>query len=824
MVNLLKIQRPSRYIDHEVNVIRHESFLKVALAFPDIYDVGMSHLGLRILYDIVNNLSFASAERVFHPWEDMENALRTSGEPLRSLEFNRPVTGFDVVGFSLQYELCYTSVLNMLDLGGVPLRSADRKDGDPLVIAGGPCTVNPMPMAPFMDAFLIGDGEEAVPELLGVLHEWKKGGSRRRDEVLRTLAQVEGVYVPQIHDGDAAVRIRRRYIYSLEEAPCPTAPIVPYAQIVHDRVNIEVSRGCTKGCRFCQAGMVYRPLRERSPGKVLELASASLANTGYEDVAFTSLSAGDYTGLLPLLKGFNQRFSDKRISVSLPSLRVRAVNRDVLQEIRSVRKTGFTIAPEAGTTRLRDVINKDFSAEDYARALDTLFQEGWQTLKLYFMLGLPTERQEDVEAIIDMVKFAQKTARKYSKRQVKINVSASPFVPKAHTPFQWCGQEDASVIREKKDFLRSRLKRVQFRGHDERMSMLEAAFARGGTELSPLLEASWRAGARLDGWSEAFRMEAWEKGQEDSGLEIAKQAAKSYERDEPLPWEMIETGVSKKFLYREYERALEAKMSPDCSVGKCTGCGLGCRSEGERAEPASYRESKIMVRSAPQTPVRKPIRVRVCFSKTGPLRYLSHRELITHVTRALRRVGVTLEFSKGFHPAPRISFGPPLGVGVAGTNEFFDMEILPLISLQEIKERLNGVLGEGVEIKDLAPIDSREQSLQAFVTRYGYDVVCPDAERAVAFSERRECIVKREKGAVDIRPLVDSMERKTPDRVRLMLVDREDKRVRLEEIAREVFGVELAELDVTRFALFGKKDGQWSPPLEMERSWPQVVS
>ncbi|MFA4830512.1 MAG: TIGR03960 family B12-binding radical SAM protein, partial [Thermodesulfovibrionales bacterium] len=456
-MNLSLFQKPSRYINSEVNSLRKEGEVRVALAFPDIYDVGMSHLGLKILYKIINDLPYASAERAFHPWLDLEKEMKHKGILLSSLETERPLKDFDIVGFSFQYELSYTTVLNMLHLAGIPIRSEHRAEGKwPLVIAGGPCTVNPMPMSPFIDAFLIGDAEEAIVEILDTYRLWKKEGDAKKESVLKALSQIEGIYVPSLHAIRYtlhAAHVKRRYIESLDNFPYPESPVVPYTQIVHDRVNIEVSRGCTMGCRFCQAGMIYRPLRERSPEKALSIAEKSLKNTGHEEVSFTSLSAGDYSCLLPLLKAFNCRFLDRKISLSLPSLRVAAVNRDVLKEIKSVRKTGFTIAPEAATGRLRNVINKDFTEEDYERSLKMLFEEGWQKVKLYFMVGLPTETQEDIEAIPDMALKALKIAKKHTNRYVTINITLSPFVPKPHTPFQWYGQENIGRIREKLNFL-----------------------------------------------------------------------------------------------------------------------------------------------------------------------------------------------------------------------------------------------------------------------------------------------------------------------------------------------------------------------------------
>lgn len=787
--------------------MRKEGALRVALAFPDIYDVGMSHLGLKVLYDIVNSLPYASAERVFHPWLDLDEAMKREGIPLCSLESGTPLVAFDVVGFSLQYELSYTSVLNMLSLGGIPLRGADRTGAHPVVIAGGPCTANPLPMAPFVDAFLVGDGEYAVPEMLDAIHRYRPEG---RHSVLEALSKIDGVLVPSVNREGP---VTRRFIPSLEDAPFPVCPIVPYTEIVHDRINIEVSRGCTKGCRFCQAGIIYRPLRERSPERVLDIAEKSLGCTGYEEVAFTSLSAGDYSALLPLLKKFNRKFSRRMLSVSLPSLRVKAVNEDILKEIRAVRKSGFTIAPEAATARLRAVINKDFSEEDYERAVEALFREGWQNLKLYFMIGLPTERDEDIEAIPGMVKRALKTAKRHTSRYVNISVSVSPFVPKAHTPFQWCGQADFDYMRQKKEYLRGELKKVNIKGHNEHMSMLEAAFARGDEKLSALVEAAWRAGARLDGWSESFDFDRWLGAMEATGLDAFAYARKEFGPEEAMPWDVIDTGIKKEFLRKEYERALSEEITPDCRY-ECTACGLKCAP----AKPAGAAPEPPLRPLRPEPRVKKPIRVRARFSKTGSLRYLSHRELITHITRAIRRAGIEVDHTKGFNPAPRIAFGPPLGVGVAGLREYFDMEVFPGTPLKTIKDRLNATLSEEVRIDEVAPVGMKETSLQGFVTRYVYEVGCPDPGVVEDFMNRDEVLVERKKGVADIRPMVEEAEVVGPGRVRLVLRDLEDKKVRLDEIALSVFGRPSAELDITRTAVYGYR-GSWVEPLEEGRSW-----
>lgn len=817
-----RFQRPSRYINHEFGAVHRDATVRVALAFPDVYDVGMSHLGLKILYHIINQLPDAVAERAFHPWIDMEAELRKRGEPLRSLESGRPLCEFDMVGMSLQYELSYTSVLGMLDLGGIPLRSEARDGRHPIVMAGGPCTVNPEPMVPFIDAFLIGDGEDAILEIVDILKAWKTNVAGDRGALLRALAQIPGVYVPQVHDAMGAC-VRRRYVQSLEDAPYPASQVVPYTAIVHDRVNIEVSRGCTMGCRFCQAGMIYRPLRERSPEKVLALAEQALRNTGYEEISFTSLSAGDYSGLLPLLRGINRRFGQSKIAISLPSLRVKAVRDEVLKEIKAVKKTGFTIAPEAATARLRAVINKDFNEEDYARALESLFRAGWLNLKLYFMIGLPTETDADIEGITTMARQALTAAKRHTGRFVNLSLSVSPFVPKAHTPFQWFGMAGIERIKEIKHQVERSLKKMNIRGHDENTSLLEAAFARGDRRLAELVETAYRGGARLDGWGETFDRRIWQRAMEQTGIDAAAYAARTFSDGEALPWDRIDVGVSKRYLLSEKNKAMDAGNTPNCTE-KCTGCGLKCRTDGEARPASGYAEDKGYSPRSPisDIPVRKPIRIRARFSKTGALKFLSHRELMTHMTRALRRAGVRLEHTQGFSPSPKVAFGPPLGVGVAGTGEYFDMELIPLMPLEEVARRLNHQLGDGVSVHEMASIGMQEPSLQGFVTRYEYEIVSPSAIMLQEFMDRAEVIVARDKGPVDIRPMLIEAIPLSGSSARVIVQDMGERKVRIDEIARMVFGHPSEELDIVRTALWGQKAGAWVMPMETRTKWSAV--
>jgi radical SAM family uncharacterized protein len=715
------------------------------------------------------------------------------------------------------------------------------------VIAGGPSTLNPYPMAPFIDAFLIGDGEDAIKEILHCHHEWKKGGGTDRYALLKALAEIEGVLVPVLGRDRG---VKRRVIQSLEEAPYPTAPVLPYTSIVHDRVNIEIARGCSMGCRFCQAGMAYRPVRERSVGRVLDLAEQSLRNTGYDDISFTSLSSGDYSCLLELMQEFNRRLSHKKVAMSLPSLRVGSVNAPMLRELRAVRKTGFTIAPEAGTDRLRAVINKDFTAETYTHALETLFKAGWANLKLYFMTGLPTETDEDIAAIPEMALEAIRISKKITGRHATISAGVSSFIPKPHTPFQWFGQNDIAALKEKNDFLRRAFlkKGIKFKGHNEEMSLLEAVFARGDESLALLIEKAWSLGCRLDAWTECFDFGKWREAAELSGVDAFSFAAREYRIEDPLPWDAISTGVTKDFLWKEYQHALSGAFTSDCRK-QCHNCGLSCSQQtvGAAAQPLNQHSPQpITGAQRKNTAPDLSIRYRVRFTKTDKARFLSHLELTTAIIRSLKRADFPLKYSGGFHPAPRLSFGPALGVGIAGLNEYLDLELeLPfhmhsgpfsgtgagtdsgtdsgMLSL------LNPHLPAGIRVKQMTRLSGREKSLNSFIIRYVYELRGA-ALSAENFYSRDEIIVERKKGTVNIKNMIETIEQIDPGAFRITVRDCGDDKVRLDEITREIFGCPAVDLDITRVAMYGLmygldnsagpatgpdvKAGRWIEPLE----------
>jgi radical SAM family uncharacterized protein len=593
---LLKVQKPARYVGGEWNIIRKnwtETAIKVAFAFPDVYEIGMSHLGLQILYHIVNSRADALMERVFAPWPDMEKMMRERKIPLYSLESYRPVRDFDLFAFTLQSEMTYTNVLNMLDLAGLPLPSAERKDGEPLVIAGGPCACNPEPLADFIDLFVLGEGEEVIQELLDLYKLMSREGRSRRQFLYRA-AKIAGVYVPSFYlvsyrpdgrieavkptqDGIPA-RVRRRVVTNFDQAPFPDRVIVPGIEIVHDRVMLEVMRGCPHGCRFCQAGIIYRPVREKTPATLLSQAEKLVHSTGYDEISLISLSSADYSRIKEIASVLLDRFEKQGVNVSLPSLRVDTFSVALAQEVQRVRRAGLTFAPEAGSQRLREVINKGVTEEDLLAAVSSAFKAGWSAVKLYFMLGLPTETEEDV---IEIARLTHRVLRagidqKVSPARLKVTVSVSSFVPKAHTVFQWEPQREITVLRQRQKRLREQLKgrNLIFRWSEPEMSFIEAVLARGDRRLGRVIEKAWREGCCFDGWSEYFLYERWSEAFQQVGLDPAFYANRRYDYAEVLPWDHLNLGVSKDFLRQEMELALNGQQTPACRWGKCAGCGL----------------------------------------------------------------------------------------------------------------------------------------------------------------------------------------------------------------------------------------------------------
>lgn len=806
------VHKPSRYGGNEYNAVRKDwaaAAVRVALVFPDLYEIGMSHQGLQILYHIINRQRDMLAERVYAPDRDLEELLKEKGAALFSLESHRPLAQFDLLGITLPYELCYTNILTILDLAGIPFRAADRSDSHPLVVGGGPCAFHPEPVADFFDAILLGDGEEAILEITDIV----KGAKQEkldRAAVLARLSEVRGVYIPSFFvpryaaDGrfqgmapqkTGYERVRRRILADLDsDAEQAPPPIVPLTKIVHDRLGVEIARGCTRGCRFCQAGVIYRPVRERSPEKVYELARAGLAGGGFEELALLSLSTGDYSCLADLLVRLMDSFAKEHVSVSMPSMRVGTLTPQIMEQIRRVRKTGFTLAPEAGTDRLRRVINKGITEADLLKTCRSAFALGWKLIKLYFMFGLPTESAADLQA---MPGLARKVLAEAPHRGCRINVSAATFVPKPHTPFEREPQLSIAEGFDRIDFLKRSLgsRAIKLKWHDPRQSFLEGVLSRGDRRLSRLIEAAWRQGARLDAWSDHFQLELWQQAGARCGIELA-QYLRRRDRDEILPWQHLDVGVDPSFFETERDKARDEVYTPDCRVHGCQQCGV-CdfktlqpvvqRRKGGRGlqpEPDDGRTAAGPAgdaagpHAAPAAPASHH-RYRLTYSRLGEARFLSHLELMQVFFRAFRRAKLPLHFSQGFNPSPRVSFSPalPLGTESRCENLWVDLKE-PLADPVDFKSRFNRQLPPGIALHGIAP-DNRKEAGRVVCT---YEITLQQRPLPTALDEfcrRKHFVLSRErkgkKRELDARPYVKELTLTPEGRIRLLLISEPGK-------------------------------------------------
>jgi len=817
------IDKPSRYLGTETNIIHknHSTVaLRIVLAFPDLYEIGTSHFGLQILYHLLNQQDKIVAERVFAPDMDLQRRLRTSGLPLVSLESHKALIDFDIIGFSLLYELNYTNLLTILDLSNIPFYARHRNDSHPLIIAGGPCTCNPEPVADFFDALVIGDGEGVMIEMAEKWLAWKKGGSCDRSKLMMQWSDIEGVYIPSFFDpvdtpdGFQKLapkyrgyrRIKRAIVGDLDHAPFPEAPVVPFGKPVHDRLRLEVARGCTRGCRFCQAGMIYRPVRERSVDTILGLTEKSLDSTGYEDLSLLSLSTGDYECIAPLMRLLMTRCASDHVAVSLPSLRAGTLTPELMALIKKVRKTGFTIAPEAGSQRLRNVINKNIDEDEIVATVENAFLLGWRVIKLYFMIGLPTESDEDLQAIVELVDRLRKLKRS-SNRRGQINVSVATFIPKSHTPFQWDGQISVSESRRRIHWLQNQLRQpgISFKWQHPQVSRLEGLWARGDRRLSPLLVAAYQRGCQFDGWSDHFKYDQWLAACRDLNVDIDFYTDRRRDKSEPLPWDHIDSRVDKNFLWEESIKARSGQPTADCRKGDCNLCGV-C--DFETIAPRVFnvcRSAEGALTGNSQSDKTAWRKYEILFSKTDQARFFGHLEMVKLFSRAINRAGITVKYSKGFHPKPRLSFKDALPVGLESHHEILHISAADDISGDEILKRLNLQLPQGLMVDDCRLIDDGPPAESNKLTTY--QIFLPagifNAETLKDFHLQSEHVVTKtnRKGKViklDLRAAVVNIAVVTDSKIEMVLQPSFGKIVRPNEILKEIFTLTDEQLKFAR--------------------------
>jgi len=813
-----RVEKPARYLGGEYGAAKKswaDVQARICLAFPDVYDIGMSHLGFKILYKILNDDPRTLAERCYTPWIDMEKELRDRKLPLVALESARPLRDFDVVGFSLQFELTYTNVLTMLDLGGIPLLAADRGESDPLIIAGGPTATHPEPLTDFLDAVIVGDGEERTTEVALAWTEMKSRGVPRRDRLV-ALAKLRGVFVPSLYgvavdeatgtqfvdrtlEPGLPLPIRRNLVADLNQYPFPDGGPVGGPEAIFDRMSIEIARGCTEGCRFCQAGMIYRPVRERDPEEVVETLARAVKKSGYDEVSLTSLSTADYSCIAPLIEKVTKRLAPEKVSLGVSSLRAYGLDEPVLDDIKRVRASGITFAPEAGSQRMRDVVNKNVTEAQLMTTAERIFSRGWDSMKLYFMIGLPTEEESDVREIVQVGARARHVGKRVRKEHnlggaPKVTVSVSTHVPKPHTPFQWCAMDPHEDVVVKQGWLKEEAKPsgVDLRMHDSRTSWLEGVFARGDRKLGKVLLRAYLGGCRFDSWEDQLRIEVWSKAFEDEGIE-----PRTYLGTIPvsarLPWDHIDVGLEEGFLLREYRKALKSRLSPPC--GKvagtfvhatnlddaaketkklvCYDCGVACDLSAMRTERVVYltrlgAKSKRVVEpkppppppppkvepvldaegkpvpmkpKGPKPPPRviqgEPRRYRFQYAKVGPMAFLSHLDVIRALPRSFRRIEVPIYYSSGFHPKPDMMFSPALSLGVASLSEILDVKLTVDADAGELADKLTKASPEGLWFRRGVRLGADDASISKAIDGARYVVGIPRSAIAAIGGEAR---------------------------------------------------------------------------------------
>jgi radical SAM family uncharacterized protein/radical SAM-linked protein len=786
---LANVQKPSQYLGNEINAT-HKDFdrqeVRVALVFPDAYEIGMSHMGLRILYDILNQIEGVVAERCFAPLHDMEESLRAHDVKLFSLESKRSLSDFDIIGISVPHELTYTNILNILDLAKIPLWQKDRKIEHPLIIGGGPQSYNPEPLADFFDAFALGDGEELIVEIVQEIRKWKKVPSRSRERLLENLSGLEGMYIPSFfepcyHD-DGTLKemmpkkpeytgVKKRIVSNLSESFYPTKLVVPNARLVHDRIGVEIQRGCARSCRFCQAGFVERPVRQRSPEKALQLSLDAVDKTGMDEISLLSLSAGDYQNIVPLTQELNKQLADKNISLAVPATRTETLTQEMVKSVAKVRKTGFTIAPEAGSERMRRVINKGNLCEDLFNACRHAFSNGYRLIKFYYMFGLPFETDDDLMGITDETAKAYNIGREH-RPDITLNIGLSLLVPKPFTPFQWVGQLAQDEAGRKLHLIKSNLRyrSIRLKYHDLKAAVIEGLFSRGDRRLSSLLVHVYEKGCRFDQWQEHFNYDAWVQSIEELGVDLDFYVFRERQKDEVFPWDHLFVQMNKAFLWQEYEKAKEEAFTPDCSREKCVTCGV-C--DFKLVKNRIYEESLVASRLSlveentlnqiEDQGHQERYKLRVRFAKKDWAIFYGHLELMSILKRALLRNNYKVAYSEGFHPQMKMAMGFALSLGIESLWEYFDLVLTKNVQPDDFIKEMNESLPQGIEILTAEYVDLRASSLYSITTAVDYEADFSSVDNADVIQGVRQSLAAMAQGQ-DL--LIDKKRSKKTGRVK----------------------------------------------------------